>query len=206
MPVRVNVSPSVLVWARERSRRDYEELLHAFPHLPEWESDVAQPTLRQLEKYARATYTPLGLLLLEEPPSDQLPVPDFRTIGSTPNTAPSPNLLDAVYLCEQRQAWYRQYARASNEPPVQFVGSTQPTADVVAVAASMRETLGFSRAVRDGFRNWADALRGLIELAESAGALVMVSGIVASNTRRVLDPREFRGFALADEYSQLRDR
>src|SRR5699024_719817 len=48
-----------------------------------------------------------------------------------------------------------------------------------------------------------EALRRLIDSAEEAGILVMVSGIVADDTRRTLNPDEFRGFVLSHPLAPL---
>ena len=67
----------------------------------------------------------------------------------------------------------------------------------------MRETLGFGLAARRECPTWTGALRLFIRQADEAGVLVMVSGIVKSNTHRRLDPAEFRGFALSDPLAPL---
>jgi Zn-dependent peptidase ImmA (M78 family)/transcriptional regulator with XRE-family HTH domain len=201
MTVRVPVRAALLAWARQRSRIAPEELASRFPDLHAWENGEKQPTLKQLEKFATGTHTPVGYLFLPEPPEEHLPVPDFRTMGGVEVGTASPDLLDTVYQCQQRQDWYRDYARVRRESPVPFVGSLTTDTDAVEAACAMHMALSY--APEDRGPTWAEALRRLIEAADRQGILVMVSGIVGSNTHRKLDPEEFRGFALADDLAPL---
>jgi Zn-dependent peptidase ImmA (M78 family) len=203
MPVRVDVRPALLTWAAERSGRDLADLRDRFPKLPEWLEGDVRPTVRQLEGYARATDTPFGYMLLAEPPEEPVPVPDFRTMPSGRSRRPSPNLLDTIYLCEQRQDWYRGYLRASGATPLAFVGSLDTGTTVGEAARRIEGELDFGVEARRRSSSWTDALREFSERVEDSGILVMVSGVVAGNTHRKLDPEEFRGFALVDDLAPV---
>jgi Zn-dependent peptidase ImmA (M78 family) len=201
MTVRAQVRPELLAWARERSGLPADDLAQRFPRLDEWERGDRAPTLKQLESFAAATHTPVGFLFLPEPPDEHVPIPDYRTMGDAAIPRPSPDLLDTIFQCQQRQEWYRDFARLNREDPVAFVGSLGTNAPVVGAASTMRETLAFD--VDERGATSADAFRTLSEHAEDAGVLVMVNGVVGSNTHRKLDPHEFRGFALVDPFAPL---
>lgn len=200
---RVPVKPELLRWACDRAGLGEDALADRFPRLRVWLTGEAQPTFKQLETFARATHTPFGFFFLQEPPVERVPIPDFRTIGNELIERPTPDLLDTIYMCQQRQDWYRQHARTTGEAPLPFVGSARRSDDVVATAATIRDALGFSIEQRRHISIWTEALRRFIEQADGLGVLVMVNGVVGSNNRRKLDPGEFRGFALADPLAPL---
>ena len=199
----VNVSPQLLRWAAERSGLSIEMLQRRFPKLSDWVRHEGSPTLRQLEEYAKATHTPIGWMFLQEPPVERLPIPDFRATELDRIRRPSADLLDTVYLCQQRQEWFRDFARSEGLKPLVFVGSASSENGVEMTAASIRTALGFDLNQRREDPTWTDALRRFIGQAEDLGILVMVAGVVGSNNRRKLDPREFRGFALVDPVAPL---
>lgn len=199
----VPVSIPVLRWAADRAWLSDATLEKRFHKWPLWLSGEAQPTLHQLESFARLTHTPIGYFFLPEPPELKLPVPDFRTLRDETVAEPSSALLDTLYLCQQRQDWFRDYARLHGLPRLAFVGSVTLANQAEKVAEAMRQTLALSIVERQSLPTWTDALRQLIAKAEEAGVLVMASSIVGSNSHRKLDIAEFRGFALADDLAPL---
>lgn len=200
---RVAIKPELLRWAWERAGFDRADLEHKFPQLAAWEEGTAQPTLKQVEAFAKATYTPVGFLFLQEPPVEKVPIPDFRTIDNQHVGHPSPDLLDTLYVCQQRQEWYRDFARSMGEKPLAFVGSASVRDEIVPAAARIRAALKFDVNERRRMPTWTDALRHFIEQADGLGILVMCNGVVHNNNYRHLDPSEFRGFAMADDLAPL---
>jgi Zn-dependent peptidase ImmA (M78 family)/transcriptional regulator with XRE-family HTH domain len=189
------------VWARERSGIGRDALVHRFPKLPEWEEGRSLPTLKQLEVFAQATHTPVGFLFLPEPPEESISIPDLRTMGGARPQRPSPDLLDTLFQCQQRQEWYHDFVRANGGGPIQFVGSMTRSTNETEAASIIRRVLNFDFGSRGA--NWTEALRQLVDKSEAQGVLVMINGVVGSNTHRKLDPEEFRGLALVDNLAPL---
>ena len=196
--------PEVLRWARERAGLAPDTLaarLRVRPdRIAEWEAS-GRISISQADRLARCTRTPVGYLYLDEPPDDDLPIPDFRAPELRPRR-PSPDLLDTVYLMARRQAWMREELIEDGADPLPFVGCARGSSPVGA-AAAMREHLGLEPRSAAGQRSWTHALRYLRERAEAHGILVAFNGVVGNNTHRKLDRREFQGFALIDSYAPL---
>ena len=203
--LQITLQPDVLRWARERAKLQPEELAKKMgvkrpERVLEWERDGVI-SVAQVDKLAKCTYTPLGFLYSKEPPDERLPIADFRTREGTP--PPSPDLLDTVYLMQRRQGWMRDELIEDDAEPLDFVGAYGLDSQPRHVASAMREVLqllgGWAQA--EGTKN--DALRRLRSRFDAVGVLVCFNGVVGNNTRRKLDPKEFQGFALADEYAPL---
>lgn len=199
----VPVAGSVLRWAARRSDVPQGEVESRFPQLNQWERGAAAPTYEELHAFASFTHTPFGSFFLEEPPAESMPIPDFRTMGNGDVGPPSSGLLDVIYICQERQDWYRQYLISQEMNPLNFVGSASIGQSISDAAQDVRNFLDYSLASREMFRDQREALRYLTRITEDQGILVMMSGMVGDNTHRLLDPVEFRGFALVDDRAPL---
>lgn len=200
--VRVQVEPSVLEWAIGRSQRA-EYLFGKYKHLDDWLSGEVQPTWKQLRQFANDAYTAEGLLYLSEPPAEEVQIPDFRTVGDTDIIEISPNLRDTIYKCLQRQNWYRRFAAVNRFPELEFVGTTRHDVLPESVAQEIRDLLGWNSDLRNNVRDMYDYRKSVVDRAEQAGILVMISGVVGENTFRPLARREFRGFTLHDDIAPV---
>lgn len=200
---RVEVKPEMFRWARVRARLDAADLVERFPKYEQWESGEARPTLKQLEKLARVTLTPFGYFFLAEPPKEELPIPDFRTIAGQAPRRPSARLLETIYTCQRRQDWYRDYVLAIGQEPLVFIGSCRQRDGVETVAESIREAVGLSAERRASASDAETALRLMCQEVEEAGILIMRNGVVGNNAWQPLLVDEFRGFALSDPYAPL---
>ena len=203
MTVRVEVSPTMLRWAVSRAGWDHATTVGRVPQFDDWVERRVLPTLKQLEEFARKTYTPFGHLFLVEPPDERVPIPDMRTLGDVRIERPSANLLDAIYLCQNRQEWYRSYLADNDAAALDIVGSAAMDEDPFEVADRLRQLLRLDEEPSLEHSNLQRSRRILIDRIEDLGVLVMVSGVVGSNTRRALDHQEFRGFALVDAMAPL---
>jgi len=116
-----DVADHLLRWAGDRSGRGNDYVAHRFPQWDPWLGEAATPTFKQVQDFANASHTPIGLLPLPAPPVDAVPVPDFRTVANSPLGRPSPDLLENISICQQRQEWHRDFARSVGETPRTFV-------------------------------------------------------------------------------------
>jgi len=203
MTPRMNIKPELYHWACNRAPVDPEKLRQRFPMYDDWVSGKKRPTLKQLEKFAKFTRVPTLNLFLSEPVVEEIPIQDLRTIGNHRVVRPSADLLDTIYMCQQRQHWYKNFALSQGEKPRFFVGSATVNSNIETVANEIQTMLHFDVEIRNQLSNWTQAFSYFTGKADDLGILVMISSVVRNNSHRALDPQEFRGFTLADDIAPL---
>ncbi len=200
------VTPRLLTWARKRQGMALSDLASTLNVKPEavsaWESGERRPTFRQAQRFARSLYIPFGYLYLSEPPIEELPIADFRTMPGQNPLSPSPDLMDLLRDVLGKQQWYREYRESEGVEELPFIGRFTYADSEEWVAANIRDVIDVDGA-RQQSSNWEDFMRALIRNAENLGIMVMRSGIVGSNTHRTLDVKEFRGFSIGDYVAPL---
>ncbi|MBU0690575.1 ImmA/IrrE family metallo-endopeptidase [bacterium] len=200
---RVEINNDVLRWVLSRSTIPYVKLIERFPKLPEWLEGDLSPTFLQVEGLAKATLTPLGYFFLSTPPPYSLPIPHFRTFRDERGQNSSPELIETVHLMQRRQDWMKEYLNDQGAEQLRIVSSSDRADSYREVSDRIKAWLHLRDDWAAEHRNWSDALRALVEYIEASGILIVINGVVGNNNRRALDPKEFRGFVLVDDYAPL---
>ena len=151
------------------------------------------------EKLARIGQIPFGYLFLDTPPKNTPPtIPDLRqTINPIPL---SKDFIDTYNDIKYKIDWYKEYLDDFGiQFNIDFIGRFSINDDFRLVAQDISQTIELdikkilNKITKDSYFSFA------CNLIEKKGILVFKNGIVKSNTKRTIDPNEFRGFCLIDE-------
>ncbi|CAM4101220.1 XRE family transcriptional regulator [Vibrio neonatus] len=199
------INPRIVTWARHRAGLSEDSLARKLnvknvKKVIEWESGESRPTFKQAQNIANITSIPFGYLFLPEPPQEELPIPDLRTVANRHVDEVSVDMKEIIKQVMLKQEWYRDYLIKLEEPRLPFIGKYNVNDSVFDVAQDIRDTLGVPLPQKG---SWEEYHRTLIKGAEQARILVMRSGIVGNNTHRKLQVSEFRGFAISDDIAPV---
>ncbi|MFM5335796.1 ImmA/IrrE family metallo-endopeptidase [Aeromonas enteropelogenes] len=199
-----NINTEMLVWARERSGFSVSEFAKKCgvpeERLQEWEMGKHPMTFNQAMTFAEKAHIPFGYLFLQQPPVDELPIPDLRTVDGKGVGRPSAALVEIIKLMQLRQEWYRDHMMQQLVEPNPILGRFGPNSAVQAIVQDMRGKLGVPEHPTRG--TWEHYYRDLVQRIEACGILVMRQGDLGHFTRP-LSVDEFRGFAMVDSYAPL---
>lgn len=193
-----NLNRKILKQAAERASSN---ITIKFPKLADWLSGGYYPSVKQLAEFAKAVHIPFGYFFLDKLPELKTGVPLFRTEQALPSENYSDDLRDSIRIIQSRQEWLKEYLLNEGATPLPFVNSFNEKDNPFLVAQEIRKTLQLLDDWADSISNWEMALKYLFDKIEAAGIYLTVNGVVENNTHRPLNPDEFRGFVLTDNYA-----
>ena len=194
----ININREILKLAAERIGGNTTA---EFPKLADWLSGGPYPTVKQLAEFSKAVHIPFGYFFLDKLPELKTGIPLFRTEEALPSENYSDELRDSIRIIQSRQEWLKEYLLNEGATPLPFVNSFNETDNPCVVAREIRKTLQLSDDWAGSMPNWESALKYLLAKTEEAGIYLTINGVVENNTHRPLNPDEFRGFALTDNYA-----
>lgn len=191
--IRAIVTPSVLVWARERLGLSLPDTAAASlfdeNRLQAWEDGSMQPTIRQARRLAKLLRVPFAAFFLPDPPQEPIPLPrDYRRVAGTTLGFISADFLAVVQNAANRREIALELLQEQNTLPHTIRRSVNVSDDPDETGAVVRDLLGVTLTAQRSWRNTRVAFNAWREAAESAGTLVFQESSIAVEI--------FRGFCL----------
>ena len=202
MQTSINVSFEILNWIITHvPTNSLPQQIIEYLHL--WISGKKKPTFNQIEKVSKATGIPLGYFFLEHPPQEDLSFVEYRTVDSVELEHPSRNLIDVMHDMDQIQNWMRDYLISEGTAPLDYVGIFQKETSCKTFSQEVRNLLNLPLEWYKTTKSAENSFKLMRKAISNIGTIVMMSGIVGSNTHRPLSIDEFRAFSVVDEYAPL---
>jgi Zn-dependent peptidase ImmA (M78 family) len=201
MKAEIDVNPDMISWAITRAGFQLQDFLNNHPAVLKWLEKIKRPTVKQLEDFAKSVHIPFGYLFLNEPPSEVIPFPFFRTGKSAPSNHVSLNVYDTILILQRRQDWLIDYLMDNGHGPLAYIGKYTPDSSYLAIVADIRNTLRLDAEWAKNFKTHEDTLNHITERIEEAGIIVNFNGVVENNTHRPIPVEECRGFVLVNPFA-----
>lgn len=200
--MQVEIKKSVLEWVdkqvdRMSLKKEQLDLLEL------WLNDLKRPTLAQIKSLSRSTNIPFGYFFLQTPPGEKVDLVNYRTVKSVDSGEPSRNLKATIYAMERVQEWMKNEVILEYGDGPDYVAKLKGYKDVETIAEYIRKVIGIALTWFEKTENKEDAFRLIRRKISESGTMVMQNGVVGANTRRNLNLREFRAFAMVDRYAPL---
>ena len=197
----VQINPDVLRWAMAGSGWDAKELSEKTKinskSILKWERSSAPVKVSDLRKISEVIKRPMSVLLLPEPPKENL-LTDYRKVGWTDPKKPSKKTLAVIRNARYVQSNAKELLELRSENALPNITSRGPGEDPETVAATERKALGVELEKRRKGEDIDQFVRAvyldLKEKIESRNILVM---------QAAMDVNEIRGFALADGHPKV---
>ena len=192
-----NINKEIIEWAIIRNGNSLEEFYAQNPNVESWIKGEKNPTVKQLENFTHKVHVPFGYMFLPKPPNETIPLPFFRT-GKKNTNKVSLNVFHTIQIIQDRQNWLTEYLEELNFPDLDFVGKYSIKNSYIEIVNDIRNVLKLELDWASRHNKWEEALDYLTNKIEEAGIIVTYNGIVGSNTHRVIDVNECRGYVLVN--------
>mgnify|MGYP000921574298 FL=1 len=193
-----NINKEIIEWAILREGNSLEEFYAKNPNVESWIKGDKKPTVKQLESFTHKVHVPFGYMFLPQPPNETIPLPFFRT-GKKNDNKVSLNVFHTVQIIQDRQNWLTDYLEELSFPDLDFVGKYNIKTGYIEIVSDIRNVLKLELDWASKHNKWEEALDYLTHKIEEAGIIVTYNGIVGSDTHRIIDVNECRGFVLVNK-------
>ena len=193
-----NIRKEIIEWAIVRNGNNLEDFYAKNPSVKSWIDGEKFPTVKQLEDFTHKVHVPFGYMFLSTPPEEDVPLPFFRTGHITSTNKVSLNVFHTIQIIQDRQNWLTEYLEELAFPDLEYVGRLSLKDDYKTIVSDIRSVLGLDVNWASKHDTWEQALDYLTNKIEDAGIIVAFNGIVGTNTKRVIDVNECRGFVLVN--------